>query len=106
MNQLNETGYLSNTSKRVLASCLVDHLNVSWKYGASYFQMQLIDYDPGTTWAGWLELARVLPAYNQSTVDFNTIARLHDPDGAYVHRWRGHETVMPLDNQDMVGWPL
>ena len=106
MNQLNETGFLTNIAKRVLASCLVDQFQVSWKYGAAYFQMQLVDYDPGTTWGGWLELARVLPTYKRSSVDFDSIARLHDPDGSYIRRWRGEETVMPVDNHDMVGWPL
>ncbi|NBV75654.1 MAG: hypothetical protein EBR59_06780 [Methylococcaceae bacterium] len=45
MNQLSRTGYISNRARQIVASCLVNELDLDWRYGAAYFEQQLLDYD-------------------------------------------------------------
>ncbi len=59
MHQLNETGYMSNRGRQLVASCLVHELGLDWRYGAAYFESQLIDYDVASNWGNWQYLAGV-----------------------------------------------
>ncbi len=59
MRQLNQTGYMSNRGRQLVASCLVHELNLDWRYGAAYFEQQLIDYDVASNWGNWQYLAGV-----------------------------------------------
>ncbi|WP_413700181.1 DASH family cryptochrome [Psychromonas sp. KJ10-10] len=45
MNELRISGYLSNRGRQIVASCLVNELSVDWRYGATWFEEHLIDYD-------------------------------------------------------------
>ncbi|MFT6387897.1 MAG: deoxyribodipyrimidine photo-lyase [Cellvibrionaceae bacterium] len=51
MKQLNATGYMSNRGRQIVASCFVNELNLDWRYGAAYFEQQLVDYDVAPNWA-------------------------------------------------------
>lgn len=59
MNELNETGYISNRARQIAASCLVNELALDWRYGAAYFEQQLIDYDVAANWGNWQYIAGV-----------------------------------------------
>ena len=59
MNQLNATGYMSNRGRQLVASCFVHELQLDWRYGAAFFEQQLLDYDVGSNWGNWQYLAGV-----------------------------------------------
>lgn len=59
MRQLKQTGWLSNRARQWAASCFVHELNLDWRYGAAYFEQELIDYDVASNWGNWLYLAGV-----------------------------------------------
>ncbi|WP_241967570.1 DASH family cryptochrome [Pseudidiomarina insulisalsae] len=59
MNQLNATGYMSNRGRQLVASCFVHELGLDWRYGAAFFEQQLIDYDVASNWGNWQYLAGV-----------------------------------------------
>lgn len=59
MKQLQQTGWLSNRARQWVASCFVHELNLDWRYGAAYFEQELIDYDVANNWGNWLYLAGV-----------------------------------------------
>ena len=59
MKQLSATGYLSNRGRQIAASCLVNELEGDWRYGAAWFESQLIDYDVAANWGNWQYLAGV-----------------------------------------------
>jgi deoxyribodipyrimidine photo-lyase len=59
MNELRETGDLSNRGRQIVASCLVNELGMDWRYGAAYFERVLIDYDVASNWGNWQYLAGV-----------------------------------------------
>ncbi len=59
MKELNLTGFMSNRGRQNVASYLCNDLKLDWRYGASYFEQQLIDYDVCSNWGNWAYLAGV-----------------------------------------------
>ncbi len=89
MNQLNETGFMSNRGRQLVASCLIHELGLDWRRGAAYFETQLIDYDVTSNWGNWQYLAGVGADPNPSR-RFNLAkqAELYDPDSSFTRRWQ------------------
>ncbi|WP_154856765.1 DASH family cryptochrome [Cyclobacterium xiamenense] len=88
MRELNETGFMSNRGRQLVASFLVNDLEIDWRWGAAYFEQQLIDYDPCSNWGNWMYIAGV---GNDPRSDryFNILlqAKKYDPRGDYIGRW-------------------
>lgn len=107
MHQLNQTGYMSNRGRQLVASCLVNELSLDWRYGAAYFQEQLLDYDVGSNWGNWQYIAGV-GADPRGGRHFNLAkqAAQYDPDGAFVARWGGAGGDARLDSVDAADWPI
>ncbi|MFP9117035.1 DASH family cryptochrome [Flavobacterium sp. RNTU_13] len=59
MRELKLTGFMSNRGRQNVASYLCHDLGVDWRYGAAYFEEQLIDYDPASNWGNWAYVAGV-----------------------------------------------
>lgn len=53
MRELNETGYMHNRSRMIVASFLTKDLRIDWRWGEKYFAQQLIDYDPCVNNGSW-----------------------------------------------------
>ena len=109
MRELNATGYMSNRGRQLVASCFVHELGLDWRYGAAYFQRQLIDYDVASNWGNWQYLAGVgADPRGHRRFDLDKQARQYDPDGSYRQHWLGEDADanLPLDHVDMVDWPL
>ena len=108
MNQLRETGYISNRSRQIVASCLVNELELDWRYGAAWFEEQLVDYDVASNYGNWQYQAGV-GADPKGPRHFNIEkqARQFDPDGDFVTRWRGNtEQPVGLHLVDAADWPV
>lgn len=88
MKELNETGYLSNRGRQIVASYLAKDLGISWTWGATYFECQLIDYHASTNWGNWNYVAGV---GNDPQTDrhFNieTQKQKYDPNDEYTLLW-------------------
>ncbi|MEK8180986.1 DASH family cryptochrome [Flavobacterium buctense] len=59
MIELQLTGFMSNRGRQNVASYFCNDLKLDWRYGASYFEQQLIDYDVCSNWGNWAYLAGV-----------------------------------------------
>lgn len=59
MIELKLTGFMSNRGRQNVASYLINDLKQDWRYGAAYFEQQLIDYDVHSNWGNWAYLAGV-----------------------------------------------
>ncbi len=59
MIELKKTGFMSNRGRQIVASYLCNDLQQDWRFGASYFEQQLIDYDVCSNWGNWAYLAGV-----------------------------------------------
>lgn len=57
MMELNKTGYMSNRGRQNVASYFCNDLELDWRYGAAYFEQQLVDYDVCSNWGNWAYLA-------------------------------------------------
>lgn len=108
MNQLRETGYMSNRARQLVASCFVNELELDWRYGAAWFQEQLIDYDVASNFGNWQYLAGV-GADPRGLRQFNLKkqAQQYDPEGEFVARWRGQaDQPVGLHTVDAADWPV
>jgi deoxyribodipyrimidine photo-lyase len=59
MLELQLTGFMSNRGRQNVASFFCNELNMDWRFGAAYFEEQLIDYDVCSNWGNWAYLAGV-----------------------------------------------
>ncbi|SJZ72270.1 cryptochrome/photolyase family protein [Sediminibacterium ginsengisoli] len=53
MRELNETGYMHNRVRMIVASFLTKHLLIDWRWGEAYFAEKLLDYDLAANNGGW-----------------------------------------------------
>ena len=53
MRELNETGYMHNRVRMVVASFLTKHLLIDWRWGEAYFASKLLDYELASNNGGW-----------------------------------------------------
>lgn len=107
MKQLNETGYMSNRGRQLVASCLVHELAVDWRFGAAYFEQQLVDFDVAANWGNWQYLAGVgADPRGHRQFNLNKQAASYDPHGHFTQRWAGAVNDSPLDQTDAADWPI
>lgn len=53
MRELNQTGYMHNRVRMVVASFLTKHLLIDWRWGEAYFAKKLLDFDLASNNGGW-----------------------------------------------------
>ena len=53
MRQLNQTGYMHNRVRMIVASFLCKHLLIDWRWGEAYFAEKLNDYDLSANNGNW-----------------------------------------------------
>jgi deoxyribodipyrimidine photo-lyase len=53
MMQINQTGYMHNRLRMVVASFLVKDLGIDWRWGERYFAQHLNDFDLSSNNGGW-----------------------------------------------------
>ncbi|TQV77657.1 DASH family cryptochrome [Exilibacterium tricleocarpae] len=107
MKQLNATGYMSNRGRQIVASCFVNELDLDWRYGAAYFEQQLVDYDVAVNWGNWQYLAGVgTDPRGKRHFDIEKQTKLYDPDKRFIAKWRGETGATSLDSVDAADWPI
>ena len=89
MHQLNETGYMHNRLRMVVASFLTKDLGIDWRRGEAYFAEKLNDFDLAANNGGWQWAAssgcdaqpwfRIFNPVNQS--------EKFDPQGRFIRRY-------------------
>jgi deoxyribodipyrimidine photo-lyase len=88
MRQLNESGWMHNRCRMVVASYLVKDLIVDWRWGERAFMERLVDGDLAANNGGWQWSAssgmdpKPLRIFNPSTQ-----AARFDPEATYIRRW-------------------
>lgn len=89
MRQLTTTGWMHNRARMVVASFLVKHLLIDWRWGERFFMQHLLDGDPAANNGGWQWAAGTGTDAAPYFRVFNPIlqSRKFDPDGLYIRRW-------------------
>ncbi|HQV87028.1 MAG TPA: deoxyribodipyrimidine photo-lyase [Chitinophagaceae bacterium] len=89
MRELNQTGFMHNRVRMIVASFLTKHLLIDWRWGEAYFAKKLLDFDLAANNGGWQWAAgsgcdaapyfRVFNPYLQT--------KKFDPELKYVRKW-------------------
>jgi len=88
MRQLNQTGWMHNRCRMIVASFLTKDLLINWQKGELYFMQQLVDGDLAANNGGWQWSAssgmdpRPLRIFNPVSQ-----ARKYDPEAEYILHW-------------------
>ena len=53
MRELNNTGFMHNRVRMIVASFLTKHLLIDWRWGEAYFAEKLLDFDLASNNGGW-----------------------------------------------------
>ncbi|HAS22410.1 MAG TPA: deoxyribodipyrimidine photolyase, partial [Idiomarina loihiensis] len=80
---------------------------LDWRYGAAYFEQQLIDYDVSSNWGNWQYLAGVGAdprGHRQFNLEKQT--ERYDPGNEFIERWAGDLSGQPIDSVDAADWPV
>lgn len=89
MRELNETGFMHNRVRMIVASFLCKHLLLDWRLGEAYFAEKLLDFDLAANNGGWQWASgsgcdsapyfRIFNPYLQT--------KKFDPNLAYIKKW-------------------
>ena len=101
MRQLNETGWMHNRCRMIVASFLTKDLIINWQWGEKYFMQKLYDGDLAANNGGWQWSAssgmdpKPLRIFNPSSQ-----AQKFDPEGEYIRQWLPE--ISSMDTQYLV----
>jgi len=88
MRELLATGFMSNRGRQNVASYLTHDLKIDWRWGAAWFESQLIDYDPSSNWLNWAYVAGVGNDPREDRYfNIESQVRKYDPKGEYMSLW-------------------
>jgi deoxyribodipyrimidine photo-lyase len=87
MRELDATGFMSNRGRQNVASYLIHDLHQDWRWGAAWFEHQLIDHDPALNWGNWKYIAGTGTDVRDTAFDVAQQAKRYDPQGKYVRTW-------------------
>lgn len=89
MRQLNETGFMHNRVRMVVASFLTKHLLIDWRWGEAYFAEKLLDYELSSNNGNWqwaagcgCDAAPYFRVFNPSEQ-----TKKFDKDQKYIKKW-------------------
>ncbi len=89
MRQLNQSGYMHNRLRMVVASFLTKDLGVDWRLGERYFAEHLIDFDLAANNGGWQWAASTGCDAQPWFRIFNPVTQStrFDPEGRFIRRY-------------------
>lgn len=89
MAQLNQTGYMHNRLRMVVASFLVKDLGIDWRWGERYFAEKLNDFDLAANNGGWQWASSSGCDAQPYFRIFNPVSQSEkfDPAGKFIHRY-------------------
>jgi deoxyribodipyrimidine photo-lyase len=89
MRQLNETGYLHNRVRMVVASFLCKHLLINWQWGEAYFAEKLLDFELASNVGNWQWAAGTgcdaAPYFRVFNPEIQQ--KKFDEKGIYIRKW-------------------
>jgi deoxyribodipyrimidine photo-lyase len=97
LREMNQTGFMHNRVRMVVASFLTKDLHLNWRWGEKYFAQTLVDYDPAVNNGNWQWAAstgcdaqpyfRIFNPWNQQ--------KKFDPDCLYIKRYLPELEALP-----------
>jgi deoxyribodipyrimidine photo-lyase len=89
MAQINQSGYMHNRLRMVVASFLVKDLGIDWRWGERYFALHLNDFDLAANNGGWQWAASTGCDAQPYFRIFNPISQSEkfDAQGKFIRRY-------------------
>lgn len=88
MRELRLTGSQSNRGRQIVGSFLTKNLGIDWRWGAEWFESQLIDHDVASNYGNWNYTAGIgNDARGFRYFNVETQAAKYDPRGEHALRW-------------------
>ncbi|MFN7153961.1 MAG: cryptochrome/photolyase family protein [Acidovorax sp.] len=89
MAQINQTGYMHNRLRMVVASFLVKDLGIDWRWGETYFATHLNDFDLAANNGGWQWASSSGCDAQPYFRIFNPVSQSEkfDPEGKFIRRY-------------------
>ena len=116
MRQLNQTGWMHNRVRMIVASFLIKDLRIDWQSGERYFMQHLLDADVAANNGNWQWCASTGTDAMRGYRIFNPLlqSKKFDPDGQYIRlyvpelarvarKWIHEPHLMPRDEQTCAG---
>jgi deoxyribodipyrimidine photo-lyase len=105
MAQINQTGYMHNRLRMVVASFLTKDLGLDWRWGERYFATHLNDFDLAANNGGWQWAASTGCDAQPYFRIFNPITQSQkfDPQGQFIRRYLPQLAALP-DKQIHAPW--
>ena len=104
MKQMNNSGFMHNRGRMIVASFLTKDLLIDWKWGEKYFATQLQDYNISANNGGWQWASgtgtdsqpyfRIFNPWSQS--------KTYDEDCEYIKYWLPE--LKDIENKDIHTW--
>ena len=96
MRDMNETGFMPNRGRMVVACYFAMDLKQDWRHGAHWFEQQLIDHDVQSNYGGWCGSAGIGPG---RVLVFNSLlqSQKFDTAGIYIRKWCPELSSVPDD---------
>lgn len=89
MRELNETGFMHNRVRMIVASFLTKHLLIDWRWGEAWFAEKLLDFDLAANNGGWQWAAGsgcdAAPYFRVFSPEAQTLK--FDPKAEYIRKW-------------------
>lgn len=89
MRELNETGFMHNRVRMIVASFLTKHLLIDWRWGEAYFARKLMDFELSSNNGNWqwaagcgCDAAPYFRVFNPSEQ-----TKKFDPEWKYIKHW-------------------
>lgn len=89
MRELNQTGFMHNRVRMIVASFLTKHLLIDWRWGEAYFAEKLLDYELSSNNGNWqwaagcgCDAAPYFRIFNPTEQ-----TKRFDPDMLYIKKW-------------------
>jgi deoxyribodipyrimidine photo-lyase len=94
MREMNQTGFMPNRGRMVVACYLTMDLKQDWRYGAHYFEEKLIDHDVASNYGGWNFSSGIGPG---RVLVFNSLTQSlkFDKEGQYIKTWCPELKALP-----------
>jgi deoxyribodipyrimidine photo-lyase len=97
MQQINQTGYMHNRLRMVVASFLCKDLGLDWRRGEAYFAVHLNDFDLAANNGGWQWAASCGCDAQPWFRIFNPVTQSErfDPEGRFIRRYLPQLATLP-----------
>jgi deoxyribodipyrimidine photo-lyase len=96
IRELNETGFMQNRVRMVVASFLTKHLLIDWRWGEAYFAEKLLDYELSSNNGNWqwaagcgCDAAPYFRVFNPSEQ-----TKKFDEEHKYIKKWLTEKEII------------